>query len=689
MSWLSNVSSLKQQVTAQVTQGLLSATKLLESDDDAIFKKVQETHKPQGRQVDNLDGLFSIIGKILLHDNPKSDHDVPNEKSVVHEVPASLINKICCKLACNCTDRDAEETTMTILEKELQNYLWDEKLVIVAAAFAVNYGEFYLLTQLDTPDPVAKNMAFLKQLQFIKEIGSASQNLSGAINELIHAIMTVIKCVLQFSVLDPKYFEAEEQPSAPTEIARATYWTIYSVVTCGSYIAKLVGLRNQNTMAEMTSQLKTLASKVSSMQKVLQVKFSHRKHEIETYKWLINRFNTYQDHTILSDLFDVEGGKTALVVGHDNKKEVDINSLKGSNVWLLISGPDACHAEMKTLTKLYLKLQTKEQNRYHIVWLPIVDEFNEREFSSLQSLMPWYTVRNPKIIKPVAIRYIREVWKFTNETILVPLLPKGHSKSLTPRTLDPLWISGDLLSLFSVHDQKKSLWHQNLQITLDLLLGGIYPEDSSKPASILCLYGGEDIKWIEDFTTMINRVKNSTKISIDLVYVSKSNAIDHYNNAIFDFITAKKVGGYWKADETHSWHFWTRLESIFSWGIRDGKNAKINDTMRDVMSLLSFNGSYKGWAVFGQLGSSHKVVKATGEVVLDVLRINNWWKAGTNVDSFMLALNQQIEQHLKVQKHHCYHIVLPTTVPRVPDEMMICAICDRKMGKYLMYRCCE
>ncbi|XP_057984747.1 protein SIEVE ELEMENT OCCLUSION B-like [Hevea brasiliensis] len=305
-----------------LTQGLLSATKLLESDDDAIFKKVQETHKPQGRQVDNIDGLFSIIGKILLHDNPKSDHDVPNEKSVVHEVPASLINKICCKLACNCTDRDAEETTMTILEKELQNYLWDEKLVIVAAAFAVNYGEFYLLTQLDTPDPVAKNMAFLKQLQFIKEIGSASQNLSGAINELIHAIMTVIKCVLLFSVLDPKYFEAEEQPSAPTEIARATYWTIYSVVTCGSYIAKLVGLRNQNTMAEMTSRLKTLASKVSSMQKVLQVKFSHRKHQIETYKWLINRFNTYQDHTILSDLFDVEGGKTALVVGHDNKKEV-------------------------------------------------------------------------------------------------------------------------------------------------------------------------------------------------------------------------------------------------------------------------------------------------------------------------------------------------------------------------------
>ncbi|KAJ9169848.1 hypothetical protein P3X46_017997 [Hevea brasiliensis] len=522
MSWISNIST----PTQQVTQGLFSATKLLESDDAAIIKKVQKTHKPHGRQVDNLGDLFSIIGKILLHDNRKSDDDVPNEKSVALEVPAYLINKICCKLACNCTDRDAQETTMTILEKELQNYLWDEKLVIMAAAFAVNYGEFYLLTQLDTPDPVAKNMAFLKQLQFIKEIGSASQNLSGAINELSHAIMTVIKIVLQFSDLDPKYFEAEKQPSAITEIARATYWTIYSVVTCGSYIAALVGLRNH------------------------------------------------------LDVWDVE---------------------------------------MKALAKLYLELQTKEHNRYQIVWLPIVDEFNEHKFSSLQSLMPWYTVRNPKILRPGFIRYIRE----------------------------------------------------------------------SKPGSIICLYGGEDIKWIEDFTTMINRVKDFTKTSIDLVYVSKSNAIDHYNNAIFDFITAKKVGGYWKADETHNWHFWTRLESIFSWGIRDGKNAKENDTMKDVMSLLSFNDSYKGWAVFGQFGSSHKVAKATGEVIMDVLlKISNWWKAGTNVDSFVIALNQQIE-HLKVQKHHCYHIVLPATFAKVPDEMMICPICDRKMGKYPMYRCCE
>ncbi|XP_057985122.1 protein SIEVE ELEMENT OCCLUSION B [Hevea brasiliensis] len=685
MSWISNIST----PTQQVTQGLFSATKLLESDDAAIIKKVQKTHKPHGRQVDNLGDLFSIIGKILLHDNRKSDDDVPNEKSVALEVPAYLINKICCKLACNCTDRDAQETTMTILEKELQNYLWDEKLVIMAAAFAVNYGEFYLLTQLDTPDPVAKNMAFLKQLQFIKEIGSASQNLSGAINELSHAIMTVIKIVLQFSDLDPKYFEAEKQPSAITEIARATYWTIYSVVTCGSYIAALVGLRNQHTMAKMASQLTKLASKVSSMQKVLQEQFSHCKHEIETYNSLINRFNSYQDHTaILSDLFDVERGKPPLVVGNNTKKEVDISSLKGTNVLLLISSLDVWDVEMKALAKLYLELQTKEHNRYQIVWLPIVDEFNEHKFSSLQSLMPWYTVRNPKILRPGFIRYIREVWKFTNETSLVPLDQKGSAKSPTPCTLDSLWISGNLPGLFT-DNGKKSPWDQNLHLTLDLLLRGIYTVDSSKPGSIICLYGGEDIKWIEDFTTMINRVKDFTKTSIDLVYVSKSNAIDHYNNAIFDFITAKKVGGYWKADETHNWHFWTRLESIFSWGIRDGKNAKENDTMKDVMSLLSFNDSYKGWAVFGQFGSSHKVAKATGEVIMDVLlKISNWWKAGTNVDSFVIALNQQIE-HLKVQKHHCYHIVLPATFAKVPDEMMICPICDRKMGKYPMYRCCE
>ncbi|KAF2294931.1 hypothetical protein GH714_027100 [Hevea brasiliensis] len=533
-------------------------------------------------------------------------------------------------------------------------------------------------------------MAFLKQLPVNKDMGGALQNLS-AINVLIQLIMAVIKCVLQFSDLDPKYFEAEIQPSAMNEIARATYWTIYSVVTCSSYIAAL-GLRDEHTMAKMASQLRMLASKVSSMQKGLELEFSHWKSEIELYKGLNDRFNKYQDlTTILIDLFDVgPDGKPPLVLGTDAEIEVGISSLKDTKVFLLISGLDAWDEQinsLKALAKLYQELQAKEQNRYQIVWLPIVDKFNEQKFSKLQSLMPWYTVRNPKIIKTYFIKYIREVWKFTNETILVPLDQKSGAKFPTSFTLYSVCISGKLAELFTQHEIIPP-WDQSLQRALDLLLGGIYTGPSPKKASIICLFGGEDVKWIGDFITEINVVKDNTQISIDLVYVGRSSAIDH-SKAILDSSTEKKLSDCSKADEIESWLFWTRLERIFCLGIGDSKNAKENNTMKDVKTLLSFKGSYMRWAAFTQSGSSNKMAKAAGEVVLEVLsKINEWWKADTNVDSFVLALNEKIEELLKDQKHHCYHIVLPT-VAKVADEMMICEICDRKMVKYLMYRCCE
>ncbi|KAF2294909.1 hypothetical protein GH714_026966 [Hevea brasiliensis] len=460
---------------------------------------------------------------------------------------------------------------------------------------------FICLLRLTVQDPVSKNMAFLKQLPVNKDMGGALQNLSRAINELIRAIMAVIKCVLQFSDQDPKYFEAEIQPSAMNEIARAAYWTIYSVAHHG-----------KNGIA-----MRMLASKVSSMQKGLELEFSHWKSEIELYKGLNDRFNKYQDlTTILIDLFDVgPDGKPPLVLGTDAEIEVGISSLKDTKVFLLISGLDDWDEQinsLKALAKLYQELQAKEQNRYQIVWLPIVDKFNEQKFSKLQSLMPWYTVRNPKIIKTYFIKYIREVWKFTNETILVPLDQKSGAKFPTSFTLYSVCISGKLAELFTEHEIIPP-WDQSLQRALDLLLGGIYTGPSPKKASIICLFGGEDVKWIGDFITEINVVKDNTQISIDLVYVGRSSAIDH-SKAILDSSTEKKLSDCSKADEIESWLFWTRLERIFCLGIGDSKNAKENNTMKDVKTLLSFKGSYMRWAAFTQSGSSNKMAKAAGEV---------------------------------------------------------------------------
>ncbi|XP_037496065.1 protein SIEVE ELEMENT OCCLUSION B [Jatropha curcas] len=561
----------------------------------------------------------------------------------------------------------------------------------MVAAFAVKYGEFYLLTELYTKNPVSKNIALLKQLQGVVEDAELLEQFSGAIIDLNKAMVALIRTVLQFNTLPSEYHTSNKPPFSTviTDIVRAVYWTIYSVVTCVSHFVALIGSKNQRTIAAtMTWELSELATKVSSIQTILQKHFSRIKQEIDGYNVLVNLFETVQDITaIFQAFFHVEGGKLPLVVG-STKAEVKIEVLKDTKVLLLISGLDIWQVEIKALAKLYEHFKAMHNIQYQLVWIPVVEgNLDEQKLLSLQSLMPWFTVRHPSLIKPEVIRYIKEVWKFSKHAILVPFDQKGHAESV--HTLDLVWVKGHLPGLLpSSPGTEISPWEEK-QLTLDILIHDIYHVDSTKPAPIICLYGGEDMKWIEEFIAAITRVKEFTKLNIELVYVTKSNAVDEANKAIFDFITAKKIGVHWKAEETYSWRFWTRIESIFSSGLKNGKIAKQDNIMKDVMTLLSFNGSYKGWTIFGQLGSHQKIAKATGEVILQILlKINTWWKPGTSIDSFLTAINHQIEQQNSVQAHHCNHIVLPATIPEIPDELMTCAICDRKMSKYLMYRCC-
>ncbi|XP_037496054.1 protein SIEVE ELEMENT OCCLUSION B, partial [Jatropha curcas] len=347
-----------------------------------------------------------------------------------------------------------------LLEKFLSNYSWDAKLVIMVAAFAVNNGEFYLLTELYTKNPVSKNIALLKQLKGVVEDAELLEQFSGAIIDLNKAMVALIRSVLQFNTLPSEYHASNKPPFSTviirsvlqfntlpseyhasnkppfstviTDIVRAVYWTIYSVVTSASHIVALIGSKNQRTIAAtMTWELSELATKVNSIQTILQKHFSRIKQEIGGYNVLVNLFETVQDITaIFQAFFHVEGGKLPLVVG-TTKEQVKIEVLKHTKVLLLISGLDIWQVEIKALAKLYEHLKAKHNIQYQLVWIPIVEgNLDEHKFLSLQSLMSWFTVRHPSLIKPEVIRYIKEVWKFSKHAILVPFDQQGHAESV-------------------------------------------------------------------------------------------------------------------------------------------------------------------------------------------------------------------------------------------------------------------
>lgn len=143
---------------------------------------------------------------------------------------------------------------------------------------------------------------------------------------------------------------------------------------------------------------------------------------------------------------------------------------------LLISDLDLSQEEILVLDNLYKDARARGDTHYEMVWIPVVDkatwnETSKQKFEYLQSLMAWYSVYDPFIIEPSAIKYIKEVWNFSKTAILVALDPQGRLSS--PNAVHMIWIWGNLAFPFT-SEKEESLWKQEIW-SLELLVDGIDP----------------------------------------------------------------------------------------------------------------------------------------------------------------------------------------------------------------------
>ncbi|WCJ37263.1 Protein SIEVE ELEMENT OCCLUSION A [Euphorbia peplus] len=672
-------------------------------DEDVVLK----THHPDGTHVD-VHHLFDVVSTILLRPQQNGVPDAkenPDTETIwnffcekMDGIPTESIRKLSCEMACNCSGKDAQEKTKEMLEVHLSRYYWDAKIVIALAAFAVNYGEFRLLTEFN--NPISKHVALLKRLQGIIKNPSSYEKLFAGIDELIEATLTLTQCVLQFS----KYFGTSNlkvSTSTVKNVAKATYYAIQSVVICATHISSL-GLETQVhiDISVTTSTLTTLATQIISFTQDLQKQFDTCKQEHEDYKSMVQLFKEKSKNKmdILKALFgDVKS--PLIVVRNHISTEVTWEQLESKKVLLFIcSYYPGIEKEIKDLAEVYV--EHEETIGYQLVWFPIKIT-NEKYFSRMQSLMPWCTVKDLSVIRGGAYKYIEKIWKkFQKQTILVPVGIEELKESYYTfdwlwTTLDSHWINRSSSGSVTDGDIKKQPWEEQY-LTLRYLVSRLYQptkpttqtSNGGLPTPIICLYGGEDLKWIQTFTQLIEAVHSkSTTITIELVYVSKCDAIDDNNKDIFKFLETKSVT-YWTSNDTKCRRFWGRLENLFTSAIRNGRNTK-QDIMKEVITLLGYNASIKGWAVFGHLDakSSVKMAKASGEVAELVLKeTEKWWTTGTSTD-FLQKLSIQLDEKAKTQPHHCCHIMLPATVGDIVHEIT-CPVCEKDMGNFRFYQCC-
>ncbi|GFQ00688.1 hypothetical protein PHJA_002212700 [Phtheirospermum japonicum] len=710
---------------------------LFSSDDSALSKQIIATHSPDIEEL-NVKPVLSIVEDILRLGRPftadtshgaktQAHLDTSDDKKMVHssrqdvkalhgsyhdekvlhsldheteiiKLLAFPINKISCEITCKCSaGGEAHSVTMDLL-KSLSNYPWDAKVVITFAAFAINYGEFWLVEHLHTTNPLAKNIATLKDLPELMEHAGELKKKFDAVVDLLNSVLSVTHCLTEFKELPSAYIshESPEMQAATAHIPMAVYWIIRSLLSCASILLNLVGSGHEYITSTAESwEILSLAHKLSVIMEHLQKQLVICKRIIDSkkaedaytsFKRLIESSHI-DNMKILRAMIRAREEQRPLYDGTRRTHE-RLEMLKSKYVLLLISDLDVPQEEVNVLHMIYN--QSSLRHEYEVLWLPIIDpatthtELQNTTFYNLRNnYMPWYSVDHPSLVEPVAIRYIREVWKFVHMPMLVVLDPQGKPSNLD--ALPMMWIWGSNAFPFT-KAREGALWAENAW-NIELLADSIDPRipDWVRENRVICLYGGEDIDWIRKFTLSARAVAGTLKVPLEMLYVGKRNPKDKVRRC-HEIIDREKLSHIFSLKDYYDyvWYFWVRLWSMWNSKKQIGMTVESDRIMQEIMDVLTLDSTEQGWAVFSR--GNHQMTKGKGDVLLTALENYSSW--GYNVDhpdKFVTALDEAIKR--SHPEHHCNRLILPGQAGYIPDRV-VCSECGKVMEKYVMYRCC-
>ncbi|KDP46378.1 hypothetical protein JCGZ_10218 [Jatropha curcas] len=669
------------------------------SDDNALTKQINDTHghpddvrefdvKPLLQMVED---VFDFKTNDVTQETVADSLDQNTKARYVFESLVDLIDKIGSEIDNKCREgAGGHEITMGTLKK-LPNYSWGAKLVITLAAFAMNYGEFWVVkVKYYESDMLAKSIARLKQLTRVLDESSGQVD---EMKRLIEVMINIAKCILKLKEL-PSLSTMTSIHRAEEKLPITVYWTIRSMVACSSLITGLMGMEDERISATETWELSSLTNKLSDMHKNLNAQLENCYKEIDKE----NQEKAFQELKTLTktDQNDNMQILKALICGKDDplplfikdKGRVKIDVLCNKNVLLLISDLDISEDDIFMLTNIQesrdLRKEQQEGHQYEIVWLPIIDWKDDMQdrFKKLQDGMTWYSICHPSLIDRGVIRFVREEWHFEKKPILVVLDPKGKVASFN--AIHMMWIWGDLAFPFTT-SREEELWSKE-SWGLKLLVNGLDPAVINWAAEekYVCLYGGDDIEWIRKFTNTAKQVAKSAGIPLEMLYVGKSNPKKRVARNI-ETIIWENLSHLWE-DKTYIWYFWVRIESMWRSKNQLGGKTKDDPIMKKIMKVLSFD-SEAGWAIFAKGFDNQIVVEARGNIILSCLENYTKWKSdGTQQKEFIAAVKDAVEDAVKEQ-HHCNRLTFPPDDGKTSE--IPCADCDNIMERFILYKCCD
>ncbi|KAK6132362.1 hypothetical protein DH2020_033883 [Rehmannia glutinosa] len=636
----------KVLVESRAARGDPIPERIVKLDDTALIRLIQETHDPDGRDID-CQPLMRNIEEILYRVAPlgiqAAMQKTPAPSDVDNAQLATLsfvVNRISSQMTYKClVNGDAHAIAVSLLQL-LSAYFWDAKLVLLLAAFVLNYSECWLVIQIHGSSKLASKIATLKQ---VPKLGILKQQLE-ALNNLIMLLLDLAKCIIEFKELPPESSDLPELSTAHGAIPTAVYWFTRGIVACAAHSTQFTASNYDYTTLRsgtLEKELSALADKIKisneRLQKQLTICYQaiDEKKEIDAYKSLSRLIESahIDNMKVLKALLNTNEDMAPLIEGY-TKIRVNLEVLRRKYVLLLISGLiDNPSYELDILGQIYMESKTYSGriNDFEFVWIPMVEstpmtEATKQKFENCLAAMPWCSVGHPSSISKPVKRFIREKFHYRNRPILVVLDPQGKVSSLN--AFHMMWTWGTFGFPFT-KQREEALWKEEFW-RLELLVNGIDMTILNwiRSGRHIILYGGDDIQWITNFTDTAHRVALSG-IPLELVSRRKS----------------------------------------------DARNRKTTDVRwnRDVGFVQQRLGCefYRAWRFY----------------VLHTLQKFHEWKENVKRVDFFDVLKEHYEQ-LCGDDHPCCHLDFDNIAGEIPENMM-CPDCHRSMEQNAIYSCCH
>ncbi|XP_028793452.1 protein SIEVE ELEMENT OCCLUSION B-like, partial [Neltuma alba] len=337
------------------------------------------------------------------------------------------------------------------------------------------------------------------------------------------------------------------------------------------------------------------------------------------------------------------------------KTLVSFEVLRKKNVFLFVSTLDITEEDVSIMRPVFEKIKTDDQ--YKIIWVPIVEEWNEalrKKFEFLKFKMPWLVLHHFECIK--GFKFIKEEWQFKKQPMIVVMNPQGKIVHHNAFHLIQVW--GLQAFPFTAKEEERLIYEASWVVSL--FPGHPKAHALFKENKYIFFYGGKDKEWIQQFSKYGGALANDAtikeaKISLELFCVENES-------------------------QSMISKFWGAVESLFVTKM----NNTTNIVTQEVQKMLSYKNEM-GWALLCK--GTTVLVAGHGTTILKTVAEFDKWKELVVKKGFDLGFK---EHHQKVVKtsHRCTFLEIPNVAGKIPD-IIKCPECERTMNVFISYKCCH